>query len=166
MTRGDDDRGRDGTRRGHHERAGDARSSRPSSERPDAGLGHRRDGDHVGVDPASVEDDEQPPDALLDAHETWAGERREAMGMAIDAEENDDEVELPYVLERAGEFGVGVALFGLLLSLFGVGAASLNVQPLGNVSMFFSLVLVAGAMVLAVIIRAYRADFSLPSRGT
>lgn len=167
MVRNEDDSRQDKGRRGHQERYGDAKSSRRADHGPAVGRGPNPEGESVGSKPPAVEGDEQPPEELIDAHESWETQRREAIGFAPEAEaDEDDEDELPYILERTGQFGVGVAMLGLFLAVFGVGAAWLGIQPLGNVSMFFSLVLVTGAMVFAVIIQAYRADFSLPSVGT
>lgn len=166
MANTDDDSWRDRNRRSHQERTGDGTSSSESENDLDIGLGRQRDGRRAGADQPRADTPEQPPDDLMETHESWEAERREAMGLALEAEDDEDEeVELPYVLERSGQFGVVVALFGLFLSVFGVGAASLGIQPLGNVSMFFSLVLVTSAMIFAVIIRAYRSDFSIPNVG-
>lgn len=150
-----------------------SRSNRRLRERLTAGRDWRdiSDADGTGPDsrqdpnesPASV-DGEQPPDDLVDTHESWRDERREAIGLPVEAETDDDtEPEVPFVLEQLGQVGVYVALLGLGLAVFGVGAAFLNIQPLGNVSMFFSLVLVTVAMLFAVAIQAYSMDFSLTS---
>lgn len=156
----------DPDRRGHQDHAGESASAPGAEERPSVGLGGQREARRLDTEPTGANAAGEPPAEVVEAHDSWDRERREAIGMALEAENEEvDEVELPYLLELAGRVSIGVALFGLFLSVFGVGTAFLDIQPLGTVSMFFSLVLVTGAMIFAVVIRAYRSDFSLPSPG-
>lgn len=109
--------------------------------------------------------DEEQAEEALETHSNWEEEKLRAAGAHVAAdekgsEEEDEEEEPPWILEKLGQLGIYIAILGAVLSVIGVSAAWLGIQPLGNISMTFSLGLITLAMVLGAMFQAYVSDFS------
>ena len=75
-------------------------------------------------------------------------------------ESSMDDADLPKVVEVGGSIGVKLGVVSIGLAIVGVVAASVHVQPFGNVAIVLSLVLISIAMVLGMLFQAYAFDWS------
>ena len=69
-----------------------------------------------------------------------------------------EEPDPPRTLALVGNLGVYIALLGLGLTIVGLGAALIPIQPLANVSLFLALCSVTVAMVMGAAYQAYVSD--------
>lgn len=96
------------------------------------------------------ESDGEPP-----GHETAA-----APGSVRLPTSDVENADIPRVVDAGGSIGVTLGVVAVALAFGGVLAAWLRVQPLGNIAMVLSLLLVSIAMVFGVVFQAYALDWS------
>lgn len=75
-------------------------------------------------------------------------------------ESSMDDADLPKVVEVGGSIGVKLGAVSIGLAIVGVVAASVHIQPFGNVAIVLSLVLISIAMALGMLFQAYAFDWS------
>lgn len=73
-----------------------------------------------------------------------------------------DDPNPPQHVDLVGQIGVYLGLLSVALALFGVAAASLRVQPFGNIAIVLSLGLISVAMLLGMIFQIYVGDVPDP----
>ena len=98
------------------------------------------------------------------ATQPWLQDDPESAGSSpATADDTDDGP--PWLLEAIGQIGIYIGIVSVGLTVFGIPAMYVGLQPYGNVAITLAIAGVSVAMVLGMVYQAYVSDSPFGNRG-